>query len=67
MSIERLHNVTEVRCAYCHERGSISLLMDAAHMLMRFDVDRRIYYIHQKCMNAIIAEWIKKYGPKIDG
>lgn len=67
MSIERLHNVTEVRCPYCHERGSISILLDAAHMLMRFDVDRRIYYIHQKCMNEIIREWCKKYAPKQDG
>jgi hypothetical protein len=67
MNIERLHNVTEVRCPFCHERASMSILLDAAHMLIRFDVDRKIYYIHQKCMNAIIHEWIKKYGPKVDG
>jgi len=67
MNIERLHNVMEVRCAYCHEQASIVLLLDAAHMLIRFEVDGRVYYIHQKCMNIIIHEWIKKYGPKQDG
>lgn len=67
MSIERLHNITEVHCPYCHEQGSITILLDASHMLIRFDVDRRIYYIHQKCMNAMIHEWIKKYGPRQDG
>lgn len=67
MSVERLQSVSDVRCPYCHEHGSLRLLLDAAHMLMRFDMDGRIFYVHQKCMNAIIHEWLKRYGPKQDG
>ena len=65
--MERLHNVSEVRCPYCRESGSLMIIPTADYLLLRVQVDRRVYYVHKKCMDAIVQEWIGKYAPKQDG
>jgi hypothetical protein len=67
MAVERLHDVREVICPYCHERGSLTLIINNQEMLIRFMVGPYVYYLHQKCMMPIVQEWLGKYGPKHGG
>jgi hypothetical protein len=64
MSVERLRDPAEVRCPYCHELGSTVLLLDAGSMLIRREIDGRVFYVHMRCFNTILDEWLRKYGFK---
>jgi hypothetical protein len=67
MSVERLHNINEMRCPYCRERGSMLIMVSPDLLPLRVVVNNRVYYVHKKCMDAITGEWISKYAPKQDG
>lgn len=67
MSVERLHNINEIRCPYCHERGSLIIMTEPGMLPIRIVCKERVYYVHKKCMDSIIQEWLGKYAPRQDG
>ena len=66
MSVERLHTIQEAYCPVCKERASYLSAIHYEMMIRRYEIGYRVYYIHLKCIDSIVKEWLGKYGPKQD-
>lgn len=54
-----LVKLEDMICPVCHEHGSVFLVADPRYYLRRFETYKGPVFVHLKCIDDIVREWIE--------